>query len=121
MEIVELEHRKLLPQVLEAMYPDKSERENIIHKLSEYGKESYQVEKERVHMGILYLTSKSPETIDENISLACCDFRDLLVAAEYPLSFGKDKLKEKNPEKYRSLELKEQEQYYEWLESLKIA
>jgi hypothetical protein len=37
------------------------------------------------------------------------------VEAEYRLSFGKDRLRAANPQKYEALKLKEREQYDAWI------
>ena len=46
---------------------------------------------------------------------ACDDFRDLLVEAEYRLSFGKDGLRQANPKKYEALQKNEREEYDAWI------
>jgi hypothetical protein len=83
--------------------------------LSSYGRESFHLEVDRVHLGILKLSGADLEGVDRWTQLACHDFRDLLIEAEYRLSFGKDRLKAANPEKYEALEKKEQEQYDAWI------
>jgi hypothetical protein len=67
---------------------------------------------------VLKLSGSDIESVKKWTSLACSDWRDLLVEAEYPYSFGKDKLRERDPEKYAKFERKEQDEYRQWLVKL---
>jgi len=78
-----INYKELLPQVLEAMYPDPEIRKTIIKKISKYGEKDFQNEIDRVHLGILKLAHKNQKMIDEYIELACLDYRDLIMNAEY--------------------------------------
>lgn len=71
--------------------------------------------RERVHLGILRLSGADLPAIEGWTQLACDDFRDLLIEAEYRLSLGKDRLKTTNPRKHEALEQKEREQYDAWI------
>jgi len=105
----------LLPQVLSKLFPDSSMREQAMRTLSSYGRESFHLEVERVHLGILRLSGADLTAVARWTDFACCDFRDLLIEAECRLSFGKDRLRAENPRKYEALEKKEREQYDAWI------
>ena len=110
------DYQDLLPQVLEAMYPDASVRRKIIGQLSAYGMESYHREIPRVQLGILKLAWTQPSKLDAFIELACQDYRDLLCVAEYPLSSRDYRLKDQDPDKYKEYQLEETARYDAWLE-----
>ena len=112
------DYNHLLPIVLDAMFPDETERQAVIEILSSYGKESYHREQDRVHLGILKLARTDPDRLREFTQLACVDYRDLLCAAEYPLSSHPIGLSEKEPERYRELQEKELAEYEAWLEAM---
>ncbi len=109
------DYDELLPRVLRAMYPDIVERREIIDRLAAYGKQSFHAGPARIHLGILKLAWARPEKPDEYITLACKDYRDLLCAAEYPLSSTDNRLKEQNPVRYKQFQEKEQAAYDAWL------
>ena len=115
---MDVDYDALLPKVLESMFPDELERKSIKEKLNLYGQESFHVEIPRVRMGILKLVYNEPEKIDAFVELACCDFRDLLCASEYPETSQRWGLKENNPKKYKILSIKEENEYLDWLENV---
>ena len=112
---MERDYEKLLPRVLAAMYPDRDVRDAVTASLSSYGSEPYHRERHRVRMGILKLAWSEPEKLATFIELACQDYRDLLCAAEYPLSSRTVGLGHKDPVKYRELRKREQAGYEGWL------
>ena len=118
---MDLDYDTLLPVALKAIYPNPSERDGVKTKLEAYGKESGHREHARVRLGILYLASREPEKLDTFIGFACSDYRDLLCAAEYPHSSRRWGLREKDPEKYRKLQAKEENEYLAWVEKFKQA
>jgi len=61
------------------------------------------------------LSGADLSAIERWTQLARHDFRDLLIEAEYRLSFGKDRLRATNPQKYEALEKREREQYDAWI------
>lgn len=109
------DYASLLPQVLSKLFPDAATRAQAERILSSYGREDFHLEVERVHLGILRLSGADLPAIEGWTHFACDDFRDLLIEAEYRLSFGKDRLKATNPRKYEALEQKEREQYDAWI------
>ena len=90
-------------------------RDQVIGILARYGREDFHLEVDRVHLGILRLSGADLTKIEGWTAVACRDWRDLLVEAEYSRSFGKDRLQEKDPAKYAKLERKEQDEYGQWL------
>jgi len=114
----DIDHSSFLPKVLEKLFPQPELRETVIGILGEYGREELHREIPRVHLGILRLAGNDVESVKRWTSLACLDWRDLLIEAEYRYSFGKDKLRGRDPEKYARLERKEQDEYRQWLVKL---
>jgi hypothetical protein len=109
------DYSSLLPQVLSKLFIDASMREQATRILSGYGRESFHREVERVRLGILKLSGADLSAVERWTQLACDDFRDLLIEAEYRLSFGKDRLKAENPQQYEALKKKEREEYDAWM------
>ena len=112
---MKLDYSSLLPQVLFKLFPDAAMRDQVIGILARYGREDFHLEVDRVHLGILRLSGADLTKIEGWTAVACMDFRDFLVEAEYSRSFGKDRLKEEDPAKYAKLERKEQDEYRQWL------
>jgi hypothetical protein len=112
---MDIDYSSFLPQVLAKLFRGEDQRDVVVRILGAYGREDFHLEVPRVHLGILKLSGSDVEQIKKWTAVACSDFRDLLVDAEYRYSFGKDKLKDKDPEKYAKLERKEQEEYRQWL------
>ncbi len=110
------DYQRLVPRVLEAMYPEASQRREIIGRLAAYGTESHHREIPRIRLGILKLAWTQPEKLDQFIELACQDYRDLLCAAEYPLSSRDWRLKDQDPHRYREYQQEEVARYDAWLE-----
>ena len=109
------DYASLLPQVISKLFPDTATREQATRILSSYGREDFHLEVERVRLGILRLSGADLSAVERWTSLARDDFRDLLIEAECRLSFGKDRLRETNPQKYEALQKKEREQYDAWI------
>jgi hypothetical protein len=109
------DYSSLLPKVLSKLFPDAAKRDQAARILSAYGRADFHLEIERVHLGILKLSGADLSAIERWTRLACDDFRDLLVEAEYRLSFGKDRVKATNPQAYEALKKKEREQYDDWI------
>ena len=112
---MERDYETLLPKLLAAMYPDEEDRAQTRQLLSAYGTERYHNERDRVHVGILRLASAEPDKLEQFVELACTDYRDLLCAAEYPLTSGRWGLREEDPEQYARLSARERAQYDAWL------
>jgi hypothetical protein len=109
------DYASLLPQVLSKLFPDPSVREQVTNILSSYGRKEFHLEVPRVQLGILKLSGADLARIERWTNFACDDFRDLLIEAEYRLTFGKDRLRAQNPKKYEALQKKDREQYDAWI------
>ena len=112
---VNIDHSSFLPQVLVKLFPDASIHDQVTGILGRYGREDFHLEADRVHLGILRLSGSDLTAIERWAAVACSDFRELLVEAEYRHTFHKGRLKEKDPAKYAKLERKEQDEYRQWL------
>jgi hypothetical protein len=115
---VSIDHSSLLPQVLVKLFPDAAMRDQVTGILGRYGCEDFHLETDRVHLGILRLSGSDLTQIERWTTVACSDFRELLVQAEYSHTFHKGRLKEKDPAKYAKLERKEQDEYRQWLDRI---
>ena len=93
------------------LFPDPGQRNEIQRLLEQYTDN----EAHRVRMGVLKASRGDLKEIERLARLAQLDYRDLLVEAEYPLSFGKQALREQDPEKYAALIEKEMNDYDQWL------
>lgn len=109
-----IDHSKLLPRILEKMFPDDEERELALEILGQYGHSEFHREWDRVKMAILKLSGKSTERMRYYTLMACRDYRDVLSAAEYPNQIGKYHLKEKDPVRYDAFVEEDKEQYLNW-------
>ena len=56
----------------------------VLALLGEYGTESWHSEPDRVRLAALKLASGSIEMLRQEIEVAKCDYRDVVVGAEYP-------------------------------------
>lgn len=88
----------------------------VLAAISTYGTESYHREVHRVHLDILKLADGKFERILRETENACCDYRDTMLAAEYP-NYGKkifriDKLP---PNERERIVDADKEQYESWL------
>jgi hypothetical protein len=56
----------------------------VLAALDQYGMESWHSERHRVHLAILKLSCGNIGQIRHYVEVACRDFRDVIVPAEYP-------------------------------------
>ncbi len=108
------DHSKLLPRLLEKIFPLEDERELVVDILQQYGHEGFHPEKERVRVAILKLGGKSPERIRYYTLMACRDYRDVLAGAEYPNQMGHYPWREKDPDRHGELVERDKQQYQDW-------
>ena len=108
------DHSKLLPRLLEKLFPQEEEREQVVDILGQYGSGDLQWEGDRVRMAILKLASRSPEQIRYYTLMACRDYRDVLAGAEYPKQMGHYPWREKDPERLAQITAEDLEQYQSW-------
>ena len=99
------------------MYPDPDERRKVQAKLSRYGRESHHREVPRVQLGILKVVGTGGGDLDSMIDLACSDYRNLLVNAEYPLTFGLDH-DNVPPASQQKLGAQQRAEYQAWLRTV---
>ena len=110
----ERDYQKLLPQVIEKLYEDSNDRELVVKLLNRYRSP----ESDRVKLGIIRVAQGSISELKQLVNLAKQDYRDLLCAAEYPLTASRYSLSKKDPEQYRALQLKEVQEYDDWLKEI---
>jgi hypothetical protein len=108
------DHTKLLPRLLEKLFPLEDERELVIDIMGQYGSADFQREGDRVRMAILKLAGRSPEQIRYYTLMACRDYRDVLAGAEYPNQMGYYPWRENDPERLEQIKVKDMEQYQSW-------
>lgn len=88
----------------------------VIALLEGYGTEDYHREKDRVRLAVLKLAHGSQENLARQIESAKYDYRDVLLAAEYPgyakIMFRLDKKPEEERRRVIAVDWK---QYTEWL------
>jgi hypothetical protein len=108
------DHSKLLPRLLEKLFPLEDERGQVVDILAQYGSGELQQEGDRVRMAILKLAGRSQEQIRYYTLQACRDYRDVLAAAEYPKQMGHYPWREKDPERHDELIERDKQQYQDW-------
>jgi hypothetical protein len=84
--------------------------------LSRYGVESYQREVDRVRLATLKLASGEIGQLIHEVENACCDYRDSILAAEYP-AYGKKmfKIDSLSPKERKKIIDSDRDQYEKWL------
>ena len=85
--------------------------------LSRYGVESYQREVDRVRLATLKLASGDIDQLRHEVENACCDYRDTILAAEYP-TCGRKMLKidSLSKEELEKITGSDRDQYEKWLQ-----
>ena len=111
-------NRSDVERVIRRDYPNE-DFDEISRMLEAYGRKEYHREVDRVHLDILKLADGKKEKIEWQVEEACCDFRDVVLCAEYP-NYGKkmfriDKLPEEEKEK---LIIVDRDQYEAWLHKI---
>ena len=76
-----------LARVVERDYAP-HERPQVMQMLSRYGAEPWQVEVLRVQMACLKCANGNRAALARHLDTACIDYRDVLVAAEFPRYAG---------------------------------
>ncbi len=85
--------------------------------LSEYGTEKWHRERERVQLAALNTANSDIQRLRSCIESAKLDYRDILIAAEFPMygRVGWTRLRNLSPEEERSIIDGDWRQYDEWL------
>ena len=104
---------KIYIRKLAAMFPDNKIRQAASEILATYGNEKHERETERVRLAILKISGSDLDRIRRNTTLAKQDYRDTLVAAEYP-NQGRNWQVPNGPAKQKLIE-KDRQQYEKWL------
>lgn len=107
-QIVDRDYEGLVTRALDRLYPDKETRRRVEAILARFGGGDLH----RVRLGILKAAKGDVAKVESYTELAIVDWRDLLVEAEYPRSFGNDRL---DNEEYDKLVELEQREYDDWL------
>lgn len=118
MKIKKIKYDYILPLVIDAMFPEKSQKEKVIKRLKDYGKETWHIEPNRVQLAILKFTHNNTELFDQYVDTACEDYRDIIYLAETPLSFADWDLPINDPEKYNQLLKQDNYNYLKWIGEL---
>ena len=105
--------KEVFLQKLAATFPDKKSREAAMAILRQYGVERHERESERVWLAVLKISGNDLAQISRNTALAKQDFRDILVAAEYPNQARVGPMPDSR-EKRKLIE-KDRLQYEKWL------
>jgi hypothetical protein len=86
----------------------------VMEVLDGYGRKSWQTEHLRVRMAALKLANGDIEKLKKEIENAACDYRDVLLHAEYPLC-AKKMLQDLNDDENEEIYKKDWAQYQTWL------
>jgi hypothetical protein len=106
---------KVLEKVAQ-YWPDVDPRE-IMNILDEYGVESSERGRARVHLAILKLSEGQRDRLEEIVGMAKRDYRDVLAYAEYPeeMRIGFVGMSQLSPEEAQAIRQRDRKQYLEWL------
>lgn len=91
--------------------------EQVLPELDQYGVEPHHAERERVHLALLRLSDGDRSRLTEQLAIAKTDFREVLVAAEIPLSWTQWRNPAVSLDEAQRWRLAEYDlmQYLEWL------
>lgn len=106
---------ELVQKKLADVFPDAGARAEAKQLLSRYGTQSWHNETHRVRLACLKLCAGDLQQLAQAVSLADCDYRDALVAAESPNEYGADL--NATPAKLTELRQRDRAQYDAWLNS----
>jgi hypothetical protein len=89
----------------------------ILAILDQYGTESWQAERDRVHLAVVKLSGGDVAQLRDQVGIACRDYRDVIALAEYPefLAIGLVGVDRMAEEEVRRLQQRDLEQYHQWL------
>ena len=82
--------------------------------LDRYGAEPHDYERERVQIAVLKLSEGSMDRLEEFVSAAQGDYRDVLAGAEYPEEFRLP-IYDSNDKRVQDARRRDREQYLAWL------
>jgi hypothetical protein len=91
-------------------------REEAKKILSRYGAEPFHREVDRVRLAALKLASGDLASLRHEVENACCDYRDTLLAAEYPAYAKKlSRMDSLSAEERKKITDADRDQYENWL------
>jgi hypothetical protein len=112
-QMKQYDEKDILLRKLYHLFPDKKDRDEVVDVLNEYGKKNHEQEPDRVRLAIIKISDNTIESIKQNTVYAKQDFRDTLVAAEYPNQSKKWSMPD-GPKKQELIN-KDKIQYEKWL------
>ena len=103
-------------QKIARYWPD-ADPEEIMSVLNEYGTESFERGRQRVHLAILKLSEGQRDELPKLVKMAKRDYRDVLAYAQYPeqMRLGFVGMKKLSAEERESLKGRDKKQYRKWL------
>jgi hypothetical protein len=108
------EHKTLLKKVIEKLFPEENEREEVAAVLARYGGASWQPEGARVRLAILKLAGGNIEQIRYYTVQACRNYREILASAEYPNQMANPYIMKNDPGRFAELVEQDLKQYRDW-------
>ncbi len=105
--------REMVIKKSKEIFPHES-TSKILQILDDYGAQSYEAERERVHIAILKLSDGELEKLHKYVKIAKEDYRDVLGYAEYPLEMRAETWR-MDAQAAEEIRKKDRKQYLEWL------
>ena len=105
---------------VDTLWPAAEDRRRVREALATYGRESYELEHDRVRLAILKLSGGDVGTALSMVAAAKRDYRDVLMWAEYPEEGTatwalRPNLTQEDKERLAELRRRDRKQYEEWL------
>ena len=107
-----------LDKVIAKAFPDADIRSQAIALLGKYGTEDFHREIPRVRAAIIKVAHADIEKLQGFVDIACSDYRDLLVMAEYEQQSRNYSLKKNDPQKDQRLVEKDEREYSDWVKKM---
>jgi hypothetical protein len=107
-------------QLLEALWPDTEARRQVSEALATYGLETYEQERERVQIAILKISDGVVAKVISTLEVAKCDYRDVLMWAEYPREGRstwrlRPNLTQEEKDRIKEIRRTDRQEYEDWL------
>ncbi len=111
-----ISREKVLKKI--AQYWPELDPQLILNILEEYGVESYEREQSRVQLAIIKLSEGDRGQLEEYVSLAKTDYRDVLAYAEYPeeMKTSYKEMRQISAAKTKALRQRDREHYLKWID-----
>jgi hypothetical protein len=100
-----------------AHYWPEEDPQEILRILDEYGADSSEPGRARVHLAILKLSEGHKNQLPQLVSMAKRDYRDVLAYAEYPeqMRLGFIDMRKLTPDEQEAVRQRDRDQYRQWL------